>query len=262
MAKYMGENALTYLITLIKTALNGKVSAVSGKALSTNDYTTEEKTKLAGIAAGANAYVLPEASASALGGVKVGSGLVVSSGVLSITGGGTADAVAWENVTGRPETFAPAAHAHAASDVTGLAAVAASGSYADLSNKPTIPTNNNQLANGAGYQTAAQVSGAIASAVTSAYKASGSVAFASLPEPAAANLGNVYNVTDAFTTTARFVEGAGKAYPAHTNVVVVDVGGAYKLDALAGLVDLSGYMEAADLIELTNAEVAALWSAQ
>ena len=34
-------------------ALAGKVDTVSGKGLSTNDYTTEEKTKLAGIATGA-----------------------------------------------------------------------------------------------------------------------------------------------------------------------------------------------------------------
>ena len=34
-----------------------------------------------------------------------------------------------------------------------LATVATSGSYADLSNKPTIPTNNNQLSNGSGYIT-------------------------------------------------------------------------------------------------------------
>lgn len=36
-----------------------------------------------------------------------------------------------------------------------LSTVATSGSYADLSNKPTIPTNNNQLTNGAGYITSA-----------------------------------------------------------------------------------------------------------
>lgn len=34
-----------------------------------------------------------------------------------------------------------------------LATVATSGSYADLSNKPTIPTDNNQLSNGSGYTT-------------------------------------------------------------------------------------------------------------
>ena len=34
-----------------------------------------------------------------------------------------------------------------------LSTVATSGSYNDLSDKPTIPTNNNQLSNGAGYTT-------------------------------------------------------------------------------------------------------------
>lgn len=40
------------------TKLAGKVDAVSGKTLSTNDYTTPEKQKLAGIASGANANVI------------------------------------------------------------------------------------------------------------------------------------------------------------------------------------------------------------
>lgn len=35
-------------------------------------------------------------------------------------GGGTADSVAWEDVTGKPSTFPPDAHQHAISDVTGL----------------------------------------------------------------------------------------------------------------------------------------------
>ena len=45
-------------------------------------------TKLDGIAVNANKYVLPTASATVLGGIKVGSGLSISSGVLSATGGG------------------------------------------------------------------------------------------------------------------------------------------------------------------------------
>lgn len=40
--------------TTIATQIGGKVDKVSGKGLSTNDYTTGEKNKLAGIAAGAN----------------------------------------------------------------------------------------------------------------------------------------------------------------------------------------------------------------
>lgn len=46
-----------------------------------------DKSKLDGIASGANNYSLPTASASTLGGVKVGSGLSISNGVLSTSGG-------------------------------------------------------------------------------------------------------------------------------------------------------------------------------
>lgn len=45
-----------------------------------------DKSKLDGIASGANNYSLPTASASTLGGVKVGSGLSISNGVLSTSG--------------------------------------------------------------------------------------------------------------------------------------------------------------------------------
>lgn len=49
-----------------------------------------DKTKLNGIATGANNYTLPAATASTLGGIKVGSGLsVTSDGTLSATGGGS-----------------------------------------------------------------------------------------------------------------------------------------------------------------------------
>lgn len=49
------------------------------------------------------AYSLPVAGVNTLGGIKVGSGLNISpDGVLSATGGGTADAVSWANVTGKP----------------------------------------------------------------------------------------------------------------------------------------------------------------
>ena len=59
-------------IQQIKNSLNNKVDKVSGKQLSTNDYTTAEKQKLTGIANNANNYVLPTASASAKGGVQLG----------------------------------------------------------------------------------------------------------------------------------------------------------------------------------------------
>lgn len=83
----------------------------------------------------------------------------------------------------------------------------------------------------------------IASKIGAVYKPVGSVAFADLPAtPSVAELGNVYNVTDAFTADARFIEGEnGKQYPAGTNVAVVEVGDDYCFDALAGTIDLSNY---------------------
>ena len=51
------------------TLIGNKVDKVEGKGLSTNDYTTEEKNKLAGL----ENYTLPIASDATLGGVKVDS---------------------------------------------------------------------------------------------------------------------------------------------------------------------------------------------
>lgn len=53
MAKLLGIKELCEFWQTIKAMLNNKVDKVSGKGLSTNDYTTAEKNKLAGIEAGA-----------------------------------------------------------------------------------------------------------------------------------------------------------------------------------------------------------------
>ena len=100
------------------------------------------------------------------------------------------------------------------------------------------------------------------SKVVGALKPKGSIAFASLPALTAANLNNMYNITDAFTTTADFVEGAGKSYPAGTNVAIINVGTdaspTYKYDAMTGIVDLSGYWSKAELTAITTAQIDAI----
>lgn len=99
---YLDKNGLLYVWQKIKSyitdLLKSKVDAVDGKGLSTNDYTTAEKEKLAGL----DNYTLPTASADTLGGIKVGAGLAINQGVLSATGGGTADSVDWSNVQNKP----------------------------------------------------------------------------------------------------------------------------------------------------------------
>jgi len=150
-----------------------------------------------GVVTAAGTYTLPAATVSALGGVIVGTGLSVTSGTVSVSYGTTsttacagndarlsdartptAHTQAWSTITATPTTLsgygisdaATSTHTHgnltnagaigstsgqivvtttsgvlttaatiAAAAVSGLAAVATSGAYADLSGKPTIP---------------------------------------------------------------------------------------------------------------------------
>lgn len=119
LAAALGDDA--NFATTIATQLGNKVDKVNGKELSSNDYTNAEKTKLAGIAAGANNYSLPAATQSALGGIKIGNNITNNSGQISltrenvtsalgytpfnsnsvvpVTKGGTGKTVAWTNGT-------------------------------------------------------------------------------------------------------------------------------------------------------------------
>ncbi len=109
--------------------------------------------------------------------------------------------------------------------------------------KATVPTKVSALTNDSGYQTADDVSTAVSSQIGRVYKPAGTVAFAALSVASADVLGNVYNISDAFTIDDRFVDGAGHKVPAGTNIAVVQVGEDYKLDVLAGAVDLTNYVE-------------------
>lgn len=219
--KYSGKNTLTYVLQCIK---NNFVMKVSGKQLSTNDYTDAEKNKLAGL----ENYTLPTASATVVGGIKVGSGLQMEGDVLSATQGGVADSVAWSGVVGRPEL---------SSDID-----------ADKENATK-------------YVTPAAVHTYVGTKLASALMYKGSYTFAELPALEAENVGNVYNITDAFTTNANFKEGAGHKYGAGQNVAVAEVeSGVYKYDVLAGVIDLSPYVQGDEMVEVTNTEVDELWN--
>jgi len=96
------------------------------------------------------AYALPTASASALGGVKVGTNLSIdANGILSAAASGN-----YNDLTNKPTIPAAYALPNASSsalggvkvgsnlsiDANGVLSAAASGNYNDLSNKPTIPS--------------------------------------------------------------------------------------------------------------------------
>lgn len=200
-----------------------KVDKVNGKGLSTEDYTTADQTKLAGIEAGAEVNVID-----------------------SIKVNGTA-----QTITGKAvDITVPTKVSDLTNDSGFITGISSSDVTTALGFTPYDATNPD------GYQTATQVNTAIDNKIGSTYKAKGSVAFANLPAPGSSYEGFVYNVTDSFTTTADFVEGAGNTYPAGTNVVIINTtGSTYKYDVLAGFVDLSAYQLSADLIAITNAEI-------
>ena len=93
-------------------------------------------------------------------------------------------------------------------------------------------------------------------AISTTYRAAGSIAFEALPTLAASEEGKVYNISNEFTTTENFVEGAGKEYPVGTNVVCIDVGtDEYKWDVLAGFIDTSTFVTDTDLTDELNTKV-------
>lgn len=153
MAKYLDENGLLYYNQKLNTKFDGKVDKDGSKVLSDVNFTTAYESKLNSL----KNYTLPTASAETLGGIKVGAGLSISEqGTLSATGGGTADSVAWENVQDKPTTIAG----------YGITDAKIAGQAITLgSNSVTVPTNTNQLTNGAGFQTSSDVQSAISEAV-------------------------------------------------------------------------------------------------
>lgn len=108
--------------------------------------------------------------------------------------------------------------------------------------------------------------------LSSTYKAGGTKTAAELTSAllVAANEGKVYSVRDALTTTADFVEGAGKTYGVGANVAVIEatpadnsdpetpVAATYKFDVLPGFIDLSGYATNADVEVATAADIQAI----
>lgn len=116
----------------VDTQLGNKVDKVSGKVLSTNDYTTAEKNKLAGVAANANNYSLPAATSSVLGGVKTSTGITNSSGTISVTYG-TAAGTACQGNDSRLSNSRPA------SDVSAWAKASTKPTYTwtEITSKPS-----------------------------------------------------------------------------------------------------------------------------
>lgn len=108
---------------------------------------------------GTNPFIseIPVASATQLGGIKVGDNLSVSAdGTLSATGGGTND---YNNLTNKPvlntniSTSLPVSEGETITGEMSLHKISKTGNYSDLLGKPDIPANTSDLNNDSGFIT-------------------------------------------------------------------------------------------------------------
>lgn len=127
--------------TNLTALLANKVDKVEGKGLSSNDFTDTLLNKLNGIEAGANKYVLPTASSSVLGGVKVGSTLAIANGVLNLKSG-IATAGTYTKVTVDTYGRVTAGTTLVASDIPTLAISKISGLQTALDGKANTDGSN------------------------------------------------------------------------------------------------------------------------
>ena len=135
-----------------------------------------------------------------------------------------------------------------------------------IKNKPTKLsdfTNDGDGTQGSTFPTTSEMQEAIAEQIGRVYKPAGSTTFENLPALTAANLGNVYNVTNGFTTTADFKEGAGVDYGPGQDVAIINDGTeqnpVYKYNVMSGAIDLSGYWGKTELVAITTAEIDEVW---
>lgn len=111
-------------------AVTNKVDKISGKGLSTNDYTTAEKDKLSKIAAGAEVNVQSDWSVTDTGSdsyIKNKPTSMPASDVSAWAKASTKPSYAWSEIGSKPSTFTPASHTHnyAGSSSAGGAATSA-----------------------------------------------------------------------------------------------------------------------------------------
>ena len=152
--KLLDENRLAQLWALIK----GKfVQAETGKGLSTNDFTTDEKNKLSNIEAGADENIIEGIAVNNVDITPVNKrvNLVVPTKVSDLT----------NDEKFQTDTEVASAIKGSGYQANVIETVKVNGSILDVDSKKsvniTVPTDNSVLTNGAGYQTAADVSSAL-----------------------------------------------------------------------------------------------------
>ncbi len=292
--KYLDDNGLTYYHSKVKTLLGNKVDKEAGKGLSTNDYSTEEKNKLANIAAGAEVNVqsdwnvsdtnadsyiknkpkttaVKKVTATLDPGQHVDNITVAGDGVstlpMALPTGKTEDGTAWSYIDAKGnEIYAgkyeydiegsfyhdrtrlakfadlPAVNNAALTiqkNGTTVASFTANSATATTANI-TVPTDNNELTNGAGYQNATEVQALINDALEDI-------------------TGVDYQKVDVLPATGEkgviyLVPNSGGAPNIYDEYIWLSSSSSFEKIGTTDI-DLSGYQLSAELIAVTNAEI-------
>lgn len=254
--KYLDSDGLLYVWQKIT---NTFVKKDGSKVLSDNNYTTTEKNKLSGIEAGATKTTIDSA-------LSTTSTNPVQNKVVNTALGNKVDKVSGKGLsTNDFTTELKNKYDATVETVAGLTATGGEPNKVDdvkvngtsvVSNKIatiTVPTNNNQLTNGAGYQTASQVESAITG---KGYQTSAQVTSA-INSAIADITGIDFQVVTSLPSTGKkgviyLVSNSGSNPNSYDEYIYVN----NKFEKIGTTdVDLSGYVKSSDLVAITNGEI-------
>ena len=282
--KYAGSVALQQMVDETKTRLATKVDKVTGKQLSTEDYTTAEKTKLGGIAEGAQVNVFEGIKVDGTD-VEIGADKKSALGKMSLK-----DEIAEADLASALATKingkADQATTYTKTEVDTALGLKAPLASPALTGTPTAPTatqgdNSTAIATTAFVKTACD---AVSQELSAALKFKGVVAnlteLEAIVDPAN---GDVYQVTNpgtgktnaeyAYNGTAWVELGtevdlsgyaplASPAFSGTPTAPTAAKGTSTTQIATTGYVqtELADYVKTADLVAITAAEVTAMWA--
>ena len=262
--KYLDENGLLYVVGKIKGWLSGKVDTRTGWGLSQNDLTNDLKAKYDTAVQKVDDLTETGGAPNVIEIVKVNGSPLTPDANKAVNIPVPTKA---SELTNDVNIVMDANYVHTDNNYTlaekqklaGLEnyddtsikqqiaaagkidTITVNGTAQEVTNKTvalTIPTNNNQLGNGAGYQTAGEVNALIASALGDIQSLKISIV-TSLP-------------TTGESGTLYFVKGSGENPNAYDEYIWL--GSVYeKIGAID--IDMSGYLKSADVVAITNTEI-------
>ena len=244
--KYLDYDGLVYYHSKVKTALNNKVDKVSGKGLSTNDFTNAYKTKLDGIATGAQVNVIEgiTVNSTAVPLTNKIANLTIPTKLTDLTNDG--NFVTDANYVHTDNNYTTADKNKLAGIASGAEvnvqsdwSVTSTSSDAYIKNKPTKVS---QFTNDSGFQNATQVQNAINAALADI-------------------TGIEFQIVQTLPSTGKkgviyLVPNSGSGNNSYDEYIWITNGSTSRFEKIGTTdVDLSGYVLYTDLVAITNSEI-------